>query len=109
MGAHSVSHVPISQMSERRRKFEIHESKRVIDAEIGSCLTFAYPYGMRGTYDSFTQADLRSAGFKAALLTHSVRDHQSSPFEMPRISIPDRPMSLFEFIACAVAAFPFVF
>jgi peptidoglycan/xylan/chitin deacetylase (PgdA/CDA1 family) len=100
IGAHSVSHVPISQMSAIRRRFEICESKSVIDRKIGSCTTFAYPYGIRGTYDDSTHAELKAAGFEGAFLTHSDVITASSPaFGLPRISLPDVPMPLFEFKA----------
>lgn len=98
IGAHSISHIPISQMSAVRRNFEINESKRVIEAKFGSCTSFAYPYGMRVTHNSSIQTELRSAGFQAAFLNHSDVVIESSPkFELPRIAIPDAPMPLTEF------------
>ena len=100
IGAHSVSHVPISQMSAVRRDFEIRESKRVIEAQFGSCTAFAYPFGMRGTYSDSTLAELKAAGFQAAFLTHSdVITESSSIFELPRITLPDTPLPLIEFKA----------
>lgn len=100
IGAHSVSHVAISQMSEVRRHFEIMESKRVIQSKIGSCTAFAYPFGMRGTYNKSTLAELKASGFEGAFTTLSDFLTVSSPtFELPRIALPDAPMPLYEFKA----------
>ena len=97
---HSISHVPMSQTSPIRRQFEIVESKRVIEARFGPCTSFAYPYGTREVHDKSTQSALASAGFQAAFLTHSdIITAASSIFELPRITIPDHPISLAEFKA----------
>jgi peptidoglycan/xylan/chitin deacetylase (PgdA/CDA1 family) len=100
IGAHSISHAPISQMSAVRRNFEINESKRYIEAKFGSCAAFAYPFGSRGTYNSSTLAEVKDAGFQAAFLSHSDVITATSPiFELPRITLPDSPMPLLEFKA----------
>jgi hypothetical protein len=76
------------------------ESKRVIESKIGSCTAFAYPSGMRGTYNKSTLAELKAAGFEGAFVTHSDFVTVPSPtFELPRITLPDVPMSLYEFKA----------
>lgn len=100
IGAHSVSHVPIAQMSAVRQHFEITESKRLLEAKFGSCTAFAYPFGVRGTYDSSTLAQLKGAGFQGAFLSHSdLVTASSHTFELPRITLPDAPMPLYEFKA----------
>jgi peptidoglycan/xylan/chitin deacetylase (PgdA/CDA1 family) len=100
IGAHSISHGPIATMSAVRRRFEINESKRILEAKCGACKSFAYPYGVRGTYDDITQNEVKAAGFQAAFLTHSDVVTAASPiFELPRISIPDVPLSLAEYKA----------
>ena len=63
-------------------------------------MTFAYPFGIRGTYDDATRAELRAAGFRAAFLTRSdVVTSSSSMLELPRITLPDIPIPLVEFKA----------
>jgi len=100
IGAHSVSHVRISQMSAIRQDFEITESKRTLDAKIGDCVSFAYPYGVQGTYDASTYARVKNAGFRCAFLSHSdFVTTTSDNFELPRISLPDADMPLYEFKA----------
>src|SRR6185312_10507518 len=66
IGAHSVSHVRISQMSAVRQDFEIKESKRALDSKIGACVSFAYPYGVQGAYDDSTHIQVKKAGFRCA-------------------------------------------
>ena len=46
----------MSQMSAIRQDFEINESKRALDSKIGKCISFAYPYGVQGTYDNSAHA-----------------------------------------------------
>lgn len=100
IGAHSVSHVRISKMSAIRQDFEIKESKRVLDAKIGDCVSFAYPYGVQGTYDASTYNRVKNAGFRCAFLSHSdFVTTTSDNFELPRISLPDADMPLYEFKA----------
>jgi peptidoglycan/xylan/chitin deacetylase (PgdA/CDA1 family) len=100
IGAHSVSHVPISRMSPVRQRFEILESKRILEANIGTCTSFAYPYGTRDTHDRSTLAQVKDAGFKGAFLACSDFVTLSSHnFELPRITLPDAPISLNEFKA----------
>lgn len=100
IGAHSVSHVRISQMSAIRQEFEIKESKRALDTRIGPCISFAYPYGVQGTYDASTHAQIKEAGFHCAFLSQSdFVTPDSDSFELPRISIPGADMPLYEFKA----------
>jgi peptidoglycan/xylan/chitin deacetylase (PgdA/CDA1 family) len=105
MGAHSVTHIRMSQASSLRRHFEINESKRLCEAMLGPCHTFAYPYGMDGTHCNATRAELRRAGYEAAFLTHSdFITAKSDKMTLPRISMPDGAISQREFQARASGA-----
>ena len=105
MGAHSVTHVCMSTTSAIRRRFEIAESKRLCELMLGPCHTFAYPYGTPETQSEATRAELESAGYAAAFLTHSeFITAKSDVFALPRISMPDVSMSLREFKARASGA-----
>lgn len=100
IGAHSISHVRLSEASEIRKRFEIFESKRILEQKLGSCTTFAYPYGTPDSYDDETQVRLKEAGFSLSFLTHSdVITRESQPYCLPRIFIPDRPLELDDFEA----------
>jgi peptidoglycan/xylan/chitin deacetylase (PgdA/CDA1 family) len=102
IGAHSITHVPLSQVSAVRRRFEIAESKRLCEALVGHCEAFAYPYGMANTHNGDTKFELQLAGFSVAFLTHSgFITVNNDALTLPRISMPDEPMTDSEFRARA--------
>jgi peptidoglycan/xylan/chitin deacetylase (PgdA/CDA1 family) len=102
MGAHSVTHVWMSTTTSLRRQFEIHESKRVCEALLGRCDSFAYPFGMSETHSDSTRQELIRAGYRTAFLTHSeFATAASDPYCLPRISMPDGSMTFAEFQARA--------
>jgi len=105
IGGHSVSHVNLATASPLRMEFEICETRRILMAKFGTCDVFAYPYGMRGTFSSQTAAQLSQQGFRYAFLTHSAfADKKTDPLYLPRLSMPDRPMSHPEFCVRAAGA-----
>ena len=67
VGAHTVTHPPLTTVDDATRDYEIRESKRVLEAmvkqEVGS---FAYPHG---DHDSATVSAVRAAGFTSACTT----------------------------------------
>jgi peptidoglycan/xylan/chitin deacetylase (PgdA/CDA1 family) len=100
IGAHSVTHVPLSQASTVRQRFEIAESKRLCEVLLGRCEAFAYPYGTADTFSAATKAELQSAGYLAAFLSHSdFIAPTSDSLALPRITMPDEPMTIAEFRA----------
>jgi peptidoglycan/xylan/chitin deacetylase (PgdA/CDA1 family) len=105
IGGHSVSHVNLAAATPLRMEFEISETQRVLSEKFGSCDVFAYPYGMRGTFSDATTLQLARTGFRYAFLTHSeYADTRTDPLLLPRISMPDRPMSQPEFCVRAAGA-----
>jgi peptidoglycan/xylan/chitin deacetylase (PgdA/CDA1 family) len=105
IGAHSVTHVRLSEVSALRRRFEIAESKRLCEALIGRCDAFAYPYGMANTHSADTRDELNLAKFAVAFLTHSdFITARTDALTLPRISLPDEPMTDSEFRARANGA-----
>ena len=95
IGAHSVSHVRMAQMSPTRQRYEVFESKSILETNLGSCTSFAYPFGTFDTYDGSTRARVKDAGFGAAFLSHSdIVMSSSDPFALPRITLPDAPIPL---------------
>ena len=98
IGGHSVSHVRLASATPARLWFEISETRRVLEARLGLCSAFAYPYGMAGTHNDLTRQELVRAGFRHAFLTHSAYAYADTDlFQLPRISMPDRSMGQFEF------------
>jgi peptidoglycan/xylan/chitin deacetylase (PgdA/CDA1 family) len=78
-GAHTVSHPVLSTCADDIQKFEIEESKRRIEEELGEkCTIFAYPYGKCGDYTSATKQIVRNAGYELAVSAESGFNTQSS-------------------------------
>lgn len=102
LGAHSVTHVWMSTTSPTRMAFEIGESKRLCDAQLGGCASFAYPFGMAETHSAQTRQALIDAGYTTAFLTHSdFITANSDTLTLPRISMPDESMAHSEFVGRA--------
>lgn len=97
VASHSVSHIKLAQASGVRQRYEIEESKRIIESRVGSCPMFAYPFGTPDTFDALTTDRVRAAGYEAAFLTHSdVVTNETGIFHLPRISLPDVPLQFAE-------------
>lgn len=91
IGAHTVGHHALAKMEEKDAHYEIVQSQKVIQREIGQKpVHFAYPYGhpeLAGKREFETTKD---AGFKTAVTTrHGVvtRYHSGHETALPRISI----------------------
>jgi peptidoglycan/xylan/chitin deacetylase (PgdA/CDA1 family) len=98
IGGHSVSHVNLAAASQLRMEFEISETSRILKGKFGTCDAFAYPYGMSNTFSAATSSQLSKQGFHYAFLTHSdFASPRTNPLQIPRIAMPDRPMSHPEF------------
>jgi len=69
-GAHTVTHPILSRVSAERARWEIVESKREIEKQIGVTVsTFAYPNGRIGDFDASTKETLKAEGFQSAVTT----------------------------------------
>jgi peptidoglycan/xylan/chitin deacetylase (PgdA/CDA1 family) len=100
IGCHSVSHMNLAESDESRAEFEICEAKKILSSKFGECGTFAYPFGIPGSFSTLTSETLKRAGFQFAFLTRSdFATGREDPHELPRISLPDRPLALAEFRA----------
>jgi len=100
IGCHSVSHIKLASASDMRMRFEVHESNRILTTKFGACEAFAYPYGTLDSYNTSTSMLLKEAGFSVAFLTRSdFATSYEDVYHLPRITIPDRPLSFLEFCA----------
>lgn len=105
IGAHSMSHINLATASDIRLDFEISETRKILIESVGECDAFAYPYGMAGTFSPTTSRKIVEAGFCSAFLSHSdFAGPNTERFHLPRISMPDRPISHFEFCARVAGA-----
>lgn len=82
-GAHSVIHPRLDRISHEQMVFEVLESKRMIEEQVGlEIKLFAYPYGQ---YDEGIK-EIVSSAYRAACTTRlGLVNASSDPFELQRI------------------------
>ena len=89
IGAHAVTHQPLTSMSADKRRREIAQSRDTCRAITPAPIDgFCYPHG---DYDAETRAIVSELGFAWACTTESrgVADHSADPYALPRIMAPD--------------------
>lgn len=69
IGAHTMNHSYLTKISLDQAKFEIEESKRLLEKKLGiPIVSFAYPYG---AFNNETIDIVKAAGFRSAVTTIS--------------------------------------
>jgi len=67
-GSHTVSHPILTSLDDDRLAFELSESKKTIESQLGrECYAFAYPNGGFGDFGPREMAALKGAGYRCAL------------------------------------------
>jgi peptidoglycan/xylan/chitin deacetylase (PgdA/CDA1 family) len=91
VGAHTISHVRLSELSANAQKLEIFDSKQKLEALIGHPVTsFSYPFGGREDYNDTSIKLIREAGFACACSNFQASVHRwSDPFQLPRFLVRD--------------------
>ena len=86
LGAYSVTHPHLSQLSASEQRHEIEASKAYLSEVAGAPVRdFSYPHG---DFSQETLALVRSVGFESACTTHSTPlTRTTSLFELPRIQV----------------------
>lgn len=98
IAAHTVNHAYLKGLPEKRVRFEIEESKKMLEKELGiPVVSFAYPYGV---FDLQAIEEVKKAGFKNAVSTiDGVDISQDNIFFMYRLRAGYRTgQSLLDFI-----------
>lgn len=96
-GAHTLTHVNLSQLTDNKSKEEIGLSKSRVEALTQSeCRAFAYPFGR---YTEKTVELVKEAGFDSAVTVKKGIEHISDPYRMKRISILGKTNRLQFYIA----------
>lgn len=93
IGAHTVTHPILAQLSSERADSEIRDSKRRLEAITGNPVAlFAYPNGKPGRdYRQEHVGMVKRLGFEAAVSTaRGVAHAASDPFQLPRFTPWDR-------------------
>lgn len=85
-GAHTQHHVNLLKSSDSKAYEEISNSKKDVEALVGVCHSFAYPFGR---YNEKHQQMVQEIGFKNAVSTRKKIEYYSAnnQFELPRISV----------------------
>ncbi|MBC7750293.1 MAG: polysaccharide deacetylase family protein [Candidatus Saccharibacteria bacterium] len=84
-GAHSVNHVNLTKLDDTQAIQEIEQSRDAVQRIVGSCRSFAYPYGR---FDERHEKMVEAAGFTSAVSTRKKIEPISSAniFRLPRVS-----------------------
>ncbi len=87
IGAHTVSHPRLTDVSIEEAIEQIRISKNVLEEKIGkSVRTFAYPFGMTTDFSDKIISIVKQIGFESApTAVHGFNDTSTDPFEIKRI------------------------
>jgi peptidoglycan/xylan/chitin deacetylase (PgdA/CDA1 family) len=86
IGAHTVTHTPLSILSEGDQRHEITSSKQDLENIIGREIsTFSYPFGGKKDYNRTSVHLCREAGFVKAAANYPGQAHRwTDPYQLPR-------------------------
>lgn len=88
IGAHSVSHAFMCDLSESECYWEIYQSKKRLEEELGHSIRFfAYPYGVLDYHKHDTTRIAKKAGFRNAFTLGTSNTNQFRPFKIGRHSL----------------------
>ena len=92
VGAHTISHSRLSQLSESSQWTEISESKSILERILGRPVyTFSYPFGDRSDYTDRTVKAVRAAGYRLACSNfEGTVGPKSDRFQLPRLHVENR-------------------
>lgn len=84
-GAHSVHHVNLTKLDDAQAMQEIEQSRDAVQSIVGSCQSFAYPYGR---FEPRHEQMVAMAGFTSAVSTRKKIEPISivNLFRLPRVS-----------------------
>jgi peptidoglycan/xylan/chitin deacetylase (PgdA/CDA1 family) len=93
VGGHTVNHPVLARLSEEQQQAEVEQCRSRLEAELGVDMRlFAYPVGLRDSFDTRTRACLARARVALAFSLHGgyVRGWPWDPYDIPRASVgPD--------------------
>ena len=87
LGAHTVTHPVLTGLDPEQARWEIIESKKIIEQELSKKVTcFAYPFGEPNDFNSTVIKTVREAGFNCAVTCKPCWvNHKSNTYSMGRI------------------------
>lgn len=89
IGAHTVTHCSLKHQDLSEQKYEITESKRLLEKITGQEVKlFAYPFGTRNDYSDATINLLKEAGFEKAVAAYpGVISENTNIYELNRFQV----------------------
>jgi peptidoglycan/xylan/chitin deacetylase (PgdA/CDA1 family) len=86
IGAHTVSHTPLSVLSEEQQREEIVSSKLQLETLLGTEIrVFSYPFGRKCDYNRASVRICREEGFVKAASNFPGQVHRwTDPYQLPR-------------------------
>lgn len=91
IGAHSVNHLVLSNLSEKTARYEIAESKARLESHIGRSVEhFSYPFGRRNDIGKRELAIVKECGYKTAITAlqgNIFSEHKHCMESLPRAII----------------------
>ncbi|MCK4352486.1 polysaccharide deacetylase family protein [candidate division WOR-3 bacterium] len=98
IGAHSMGHLVLSSQSLEQQKWEIENSKQILENILGrKIFSFSYPFGTSTDFTSETENLVQEAGFKSGVA--DIQTNVRSPFNLyalPRRIIRNWNLSKFK-------------
>jgi peptidoglycan/xylan/chitin deacetylase (PgdA/CDA1 family) len=86
-GSHGLSHRHMPQLSDEELRQELLDSRRLIEARLGSCAMLAYPFG---DWDRRVAEAAADAGYEFAFTLPRSYQGEVGPLSIPRVSIDFR-------------------
>jgi peptidoglycan/xylan/chitin deacetylase (PgdA/CDA1 family) len=89
VGAHTLTHPPLAQLSEDRQRHELVASKRLLEERLGRPVSaLSYPFGDREFFDARTKRLAREAGYLAGFSYYGGSNAPGQdPFDVRRVSV----------------------
>jgi peptidoglycan/xylan/chitin deacetylase (PgdA/CDA1 family) len=91
VGSHTVSHPRLPELSDEQLLEELLDSRRAVEARLGSCEMLAYPFG---DWDDRVAAAAVAAGYSFAFTLPFGAQVGATRMSIPRVTIDDRDTAL---------------
>jgi len=93
IGAHTITHTPLSSLSLEQQQNEIMKSTTDLESLIGKKIqVFSYPFGTKSDFDKFSIQICRMAGFKRVAANFAGQIHTwTDKMLIPRLIVRDWP------------------
>lgn len=102
VGSHAHTHRSLGAMKPADARAEMETSRRILEDRLGRpVISFAYPFGTYGDFDSRTDRDLQESGYSIAFNSvHGAIRPGLEPVSLPRVKVEGgEPLALFDLVS----------